>query len=739
MSEPKVTGAHLRRVAAIYVRQSTLAQVERNTESTARQYDLVARAQRLGWPRSAVRVIDEDLGQSGASTAGRSGFAELAAQVGLGQIGIVLSLECSRLARNNTDWYRLLDLAGMTDTLIADADGVYHPAMFNDRLLLGMKGTMSEAELHILRARLDGGIRNKAARGELRRGLPVGLIWGEAEGEILMHPDEAVTGMITVILEQFAVCGSVRGVWLHLRDQGLKFPLQRNGHVTGTEDITWVAPTYHAVHNVLTHPAYAGAYTFGRSRQEKYVGDDGALRVRRRALPQDQWEVLLKDHHPGFIDWDTYQTNQARIGANTRPMAHQPGTGAVREGCALLQGLATCGVCGRKLAVYYDGPSKSAPGYYCTGTGQLVEGRGTRHLRVGGVAIDAAVGAAFLAALAPSALQACLAAAQQLEEGHDHALAQWRRQLEQARYAAAKAERRYQAVDPENRLVARGLETAWEKALTELAAAEAELVKREKARPKALTTEERATVLALGDDLEAVWDAATTTDKDRKRLLRTLLEEVNITVERDHTDGRAELVLRWRGGAISELTVPIKRKPPKIRTDEDTVELVRRLAVHYPDTKIAGILNRQGRRTPRGLSYTGGRVQGLRHYWDIPCHQPTDDPQEGELLTIADAAAQLGLAPSTLHRWLGDGFIAGEQLTPAAPWRIRLTDQIRALFVDDAPQGWLAMLEATLTYGVSRQTIMHRVKQGQLRAVHVRTGRRKGLRIEPPTPQNGLF
>lgn len=538
MSELKVTASHLRRIAAIYVRQSTLAQVERNTESTARQYDLVARAQTLGWPRSAVRVIDEDLGLSGASTAGRSGFAELAAQVGLGQIGLVLSLECSRLARNNADWYRLLDLAGMTDTLIADADGIYHPAMFNDRLLLGMKGTMSEAELHILRARLDGGIRNKAARGQLRRGLPVGLIWGEADGEILWHPDEAVTGVITVILEQFAICGSVRGVWLHLRDQGLKFPLQNNGHVTGTEDLTWVEPTYHAVHNVLTHPAYAGAYTFGRSRQEKYVGDDGVLRVRRRVLPQDQWEVLLTDHHTGFIDWDTYQANQARIGANIRPMAHQPGTGAVREGCALLQGLATCGVCGRKLAVYYDGPSKSAPGYYCTGTGQLVEGRGTRHLRVGGVAIDTAVAAAFLAALAPSALQACLAAAQQLEEGHDQTFQQWRRQVEQARYAAAKAERRYQAVDPENRLVARGLETAWEKALTELADAETELTKREKARPKALTPEEHAAVLALGDNLDAVWSAPTTSDKDRKQLLRTLLEEVNITIHRDHTDGR---------------------------------------------------------------------------------------------------------------------------------------------------------------------------------------------------------
>jgi DNA invertase Pin-like site-specific DNA recombinase len=227
MSDPKVTSSQLRRSAVVYVRQSTLAQVDRNRESTARQYDLVARAERLGWPRSAVRVIDDDLGVSGASTTGRSGFAELAAQVGLGQVGIVFALEVSRLARNNADWYRLLDLAGMTDTLIADADGIYHPGLFNDRMLLGMKGTMSEAELHILRARLDGGIRNKAARGELRRGLPVGLVWGEADGEIRRHPDAAVTGVITAVFERFAVCGSARGVWLWLREQGLKFPYNR--------------------------------------------------------------------------------------------------------------------------------------------------------------------------------------------------------------------------------------------------------------------------------------------------------------------------------------------------------------------------------------------------------------------------------------------------------------------------------------------------------------------------------
>ena len=739
MSETsKLSVGHLARLAVVYLRQSTPGQLERNPESTRRQYALAERAVALGWPRSAVRVIDADLGLSGTSAAARSGFGELTSLVGLGQVGIVLALEVSRLARNNSDWYRLLDLAGMTDTLIGDADGIYHPGLFNDRMLLGLKGTMSEAEIHVLRARLDGGIRTKAARGELRRGLPVGLVWGERDGQILLHPDEAVTGLIAAIFTRFAACGSARGVWLWLREQQLKFPLQPTGYLRG-EQIIWVEPTYHAVHNVLTHPAYAGAYVFGKTRQQRHVDADGVPRVRRRKLPQEQWEVLIPDHHAGFIDWDTYQANQARIRANTRPVAHRPGTGAVREGCALLQGLASCGVCGRKLAVYYDGPHKATPGYYCTGTGQLVDGRGTRHLHVGGVAIDAAVSHAFLAALAPAALQACLAAAEQLEDGHDAALEQWRREVQRTRYDANKAERRYRAVDPENRLVARGLEADWENALAALGTAETELARREATRPTTLSADERAAVLALGDDLDQVWSAPTTTDKDRKQLLHTLLDEVNISVHRDHGHGHAELLLRFKGGAISELSVPIKRKPPAIRTDEDTVELVRRLAVHYPDATIAGILNRQHRRTARGMSFTASRVQGLRHYWHIDAHQPGTTGQEGELLTVADAAAELGLAPSTLHRWLGDGFIAGEQLTAGAPWRIRLTDDIRALFVDGAPDGWLAMLEATLAYGVSRQTLLQRVKRGELHAVHVRTGRRKGLRIQPPAPAEGLF
>jgi DNA invertase Pin-like site-specific DNA recombinase len=739
----KITGSHRSRAAVIYVRQSTLAQLDRNTESTARQYDLVNRARQLGWPREAIRVVDADLGVSGSVLGQREGFESLVAEVALGQVGIILALEASRLARDNAAWYRLLDLAGACDTLVADADGVYHPGLFNDRLVLGIKGTMAEAELHVLRARLEGGIKNKAARGELRRGLPVGLVWGETGGEIRFHPDEAVTGVIAAVFERFAVCGSVRATWLWLRGQGLRWPLQRVAYLRpggGLPEITWVEPTYHAVHTTLSHPAYAGAYVYGRTRKERYLDAGGVLRLRSRRLPRDRWEVLIPDHHPGFIDWDTYLANQARIGTNIRPQARQPGTGAVREGCALLQGLATCGACGRKLAIFYTGPAKCVPNYYCQGSAELVNGRGARHMSAGGQAIDAAVAGAFLAALAPAALDACLQAARQLEDGHDAALTQWRRQVEQARYHASRAERRYRAVDPDNRLVARGLETEWEHALRELADAEAELTRREAARPKALTPQERAAILALGDDLGQVWDAPTTADKDRKQLLRTLLDEVNITLHRDDPAPHAALVLRWKGGAISELTVPLRRRQPKIRTSEDTISLIRRLAVHYPDAVIAGTLNRQHRTTARGLSFTANRVASLRTHWHIPCHQPSNDtPDEGDLLNVTQAARQLQIAPSTLLRWLNDGFVAGEQVTPGAPWRIRVTEGLHGMLTDSAPAGWVPLAYATQALGISRQAVLQKVKRGELRAVLTRTGRRKGLRIEVPTPQDGLF
>ncbi len=637
----------------------------------------------------------------------------------------------SRLARNNADWYRLLDLCGVTNTLIGDADGLYHPSLFNDRLVLGLKGTMSEAELHVLRARLNGGIRNKAARGELRRGLPVGFVYGEADGEVRLHPDEAVGTAIRNVFARFAELGSVRRVWLWFCAQRLRFPMQSNS----LADIQWVTPTYTKVRQILNNPIYAGAYVYGKTQCERYVDDRGRVCKRTRKRARSEWPVFLCDHHPGYIDWDTFEANQRRIGQNKRPRPHQAG-GAVREGAALLQGIASCGHCGRHLHVYYRG-RYARPGYYCPGT-NIVEGRGEYCLNIGGCQIDAAVADAFLAALAPAALEASLKAAEQIDATHAATLTQARQDVERARYETQRAERRYRAVDAENRLVARGLEAEWEKTLQEQKAVEAELARREQARPQALTAEQRAKIAALGTDLKRAWTLPTTTDRDRKELLHLLLDEVIVAVERAKYN--AHLTLRWRGGLLSEIDVPLPRsRPPTIRTEEDTLALVRRLAALYPDSVVAGILNRQGRKTATGLSFTANRVSGLRTHWKIAGFEPPQQKPDGECMTIEHAAEVLGLAPSTLHRWLNDGFIAGEQVTPGAPWRIRLNDALRARFVEQTPEGYVPMIDATRLLGVTRQTVLQRVKRGELEAVHVRSGRRKGLRIRVPATVPDLF
>src|SRR6266511_841973 len=679
MQDAKISAVHRQRLAVVYVRQSSPTQLERNRESTLRQYQFVARAIALGWAEAHIHVIDEDQGVSASGLFDRAGFAQLTAEVALGRVGIVLGLEVARLARNNADWYRLLDLCGLTGTVLADEDGIYDPSAFNDRLLLGLKGTMSEAELHILRARLNGGIRSKAARGELRRGLPVGLVSGEP--------------------------------------------------------IRWVKPTYLSIHHVLSNAAYAGAYTYGKTRQERYLDAAGRVRQRIRHLPRSEWGVLIPDHHPGYITLETYLANQERIGSNIRPRPHEAG-GAVREGTALLQGLAVCGRCGRRLCVSYHGRN-ATPGYYCA-AGAIVNGHGSRCLRVGGQQIDAAVATAFLVACTPAGAQAALAAAQRLEADHDAALAQARMAVERARYEATRAERRYRAVDAENRLVARGLERDWEERLHEVAMAEAELGAREHRRPRGLTSEERRLIDRLGNDLEQMWTAPTTSAGDRKELLRTLLAEVIVKVDRPAS--QAQLTLRWRGGALTDLVIPLPRSTYRpLHTDEKTLSLLRRLAVHYPDAMIASILNRQGRRSARGERFTAISVAGLRTYRRIPRYQPPTDPPDGHLLTVSEAARELGVAASTLHRWLQDGFISGEQLTPGAPWQIRLTDELRARFTEEAPPGWLPMWTAMKALGVSRQTVLQRVKRGQLRAVHVRRGRQPGLRIEVPATTPDLF
>jgi DNA invertase Pin-like site-specific DNA recombinase len=660
----------------------------------------------------------------------RQGFVQMTNEVAMGQVGMILCREASRVARNNAEWYRLLELCAVTDTLIGDIDGLYHPGLFNDRLLLGLKGTMAEAELHVLRMRLNGAIRNKAKRGELRRGLPVGLLWGEAEGQVIFHPDQAVTGAIRTVFEKFKELGSARQVWLWFQSEGLSFP-----HERPTGQILWVKPTYIAIHTVLSNPVYAGAYAYGKSRCERYVDETGRVRKRVRLLPQDQWAVLIPNHHPGFIDWTTYEMNQKRLAANCKPGPPQS-AGAAREGSALLQGLATCGRCGRHLRVYYQGKN-STPGYYCANS-QAFNGRGIWCLRVGGVRVDRAVVETFLEAIAPAGLEAAIAA-QDFGEAQDQAaLKQFRLQVERARYEAERAERRYRSVEPENRLVARTLETEWETKLHEQRAAETELGRKEQEQKLQLTDVQREQIRALGKDLKQVWDAPTTTDRDRKELLRSLLDEVKIQVLTE--ESKAHLTLRWKTGAVSELDVVWRvARQATVRTDEETIELIRRLAVHHPDSVMAGVLNRQRRKTARGESFTANRVSSLRTHWKIPRYQAPSQPPEGELLTVEAAAEQLGVAASTLLRWLNDGFIGGDQVTPGAPWRIRMTQALKSLIVPEVPPGYVTVFQAMRLLGVSRQTIMQRVKRGELSVVHVSCGKRKGLRIRVLDNQPQLF
>jgi len=728
----KIGPSHLDRRACVYLRQSTVTQVENNRESTARQYKLVDRAVELGWPRDRVEVLDKDLGRSGSGAENRRGFDELVADVALGRVGLVLATEMSRVARNNAEWYRLLDFCAITDTLIADEEGLYHPGAYNDRLLLGLKGTLSEAELHQIRARLMGGIRNKAQRGALRLRLPIGFVWGTEEGEILLDPNEAVTGAVRTVFDKFAELGSIRQVWIWFRREQLELPSRRDLRA----EIRWGPPTYPALQGILTNPVYAGAYRYGRTRQERYIDAQGRVRRRSRNLPPSEWKVFIRNHHPGFIDWETYELNKARIEKNARPRPdqHRPG-GAVREGGALLQGLATCGRCGRNLRVYYHS-RHSTPVYYCPGN--AMQNSGSQYcMRIGGTRIDRAVADTFLETIEPAGMEAVIEAEETLEADRDAAMAQWRLQVERAQYEARKAERRYRSVEPENRLVARQLELEWEQRLAELARAKRELEERDRRVPRKLTSRQREQLRALGRDLRRVWHAETTTDRDRKELLQTLIEEVGIAVDREAD--QAHLLLRWRGGTITEMDVTTRTaKAPSLQTDEDTIALLRRLAPHYADAVIAGILNKQGRRTLRGERFTVMKVGKLRRGLKLgPWERPT--ASEGEVATVAEAAKILGVAKSTLHRCLNDGIVIGEQMTPGAPWRIRITEELRARFREEAPTGYVPIQDVMRILGVSRQTVLQRVKRGRLEAVHVRRGRRKGLRIKLLEDQMPLF
>ncbi len=734
LSLPKITPVHLGRDAYVYVRQSTLTQVREHTESLQRQYELVERAAALGWLAHQVVVIDEDLGRSGADASAREGFKGLVADVGLGKVGLILGIEVSRLARNNADWYQLLDLCALTDTLIADGDGVYHPGDYNDRLVLGLKGTMSEAELHLIRSRLTAGLRHKAAKGELRHGLPVGLDY-DHDGQVVLSPDEAVVEAIATVFRRFEELGSARQVLLSMLGDGLTLP--RRPARTGR--ITWAPPTYPAVHDLLTNPVYAGAFVFGRTRTEKRIGPDGRVVERTRLVPRDQWEVCIPDHHPGFVSWERYEQTQQQLRSNWRaPRGH--GGGPAREGTALLQGRLRCGRCGRIMQTGYSGTKGNCPRYVCARAKQLY---GLQHgcQSLGGRRLEQRVLAEVFAVLEPACLQATAAALAEADAHHAARLRAFELAVERARFEADRARRQFDQVEPENRLVARTLERAWEQRLAQLRQAEADLAAQQARRPVTLTATELAWLERAGADLRRVFQAPTTTARERKQLLRAVLSEVVVTV--DTTQRTAQLRIVWQGGQASELTMPMTKSGGHFRTtDEDTVELVRRLAVHYDDIQIALILSRQHRRTGSGLAFTRARVASLRASRGIPASPRTPvvaASDDALVVGVQQAEQLLGVSKVTIYRWLREGFIVGEQLTPGGPWHIRIDDAVRSRIVPEVPEGWLGLDEAAKALGVARQTVLHRVQRGELAAVHVNRGKRKGLRIQVEREQAGLF
>jgi hypothetical protein len=593
---------------------------------------------------------------------------------------------------------------------------------------------MSEAELHLIRSRLTAGLRHKAAKGELRHGLPVGFDY-DHDGRVVISPDEAVVEAIATVFRRFAELGSARQVLLSMLGDGLKLPRRpaRSGR------IAWAPPTYPAVHDLLTNPVYAGAFVFGRTRTEKRIGPDGRVVERTRQVPRDQWEVCIPDHHPGFVSWERYEQIQLQLRANWRaPRGH--GGGVAREGTALLQGRLRCGKCGRIMQTGYSGTKGNCPRYVCARAKQLY---GLQHgcQSLGGRRLEQRVLAEVFAVLEPACLQATAAALAEADAHHAARLRAFELAVERARFEADRARRQFDQVEPENRLVARTLERAWEQRLAELRQAEADLAAQQARRPVTLTATELAWLQRAGADLRRVFEAPTTTPRERKQLLRMVISEVVVTV--DAAQRTAGLRIVWQGGQASELTMPLTKSGGHFRTtDEDTVALVRRLAVHYDDTQIALILSRQHRRTGSGLAFTRARVASLRASRGIPASPRTPVVAAGDdalVVSVARAEQLLGVSKVTIYRWIKEGFIVGEQLTPGGPWHIRIDDAVRSRIVPQVPEGWLGLDEAANALGVARQTVLHRVQRGELKAVHVNRGKRKGLRIQVKREQVGLF
>jgi DNA invertase Pin-like site-specific DNA recombinase len=640
----KITPRHLRRQAYLYIRQSTLRQVVENTESTARQYALRQRAVALGWPIEQVVVIDCDLGQSGASAADREGFQQLVRDVGLGRAGLVMGLEVSRLARNSTDWHRLLEICALTETLILDEDGLYDPAHFNDRLLLGLKGTMSEAELHVLRARLRGGILNKARRGELEMPVPVGFVY-DAAGRVTLDPDQRVQETIRAFFETFRRTGSATATVNAFRDQQLLFPRHaRHGiHDTGTR---WVPLQHGRALWVLHNPRFAGAFFFGRSRQRRR---DTGLVIER--LPRDEWTALIPQAHPGYITWEEFEENQRRLRENAHAIGGDRRRSPPREGPALLQGLALCGRCGDRMTVRYHRRQGTLwPTYVCQRRGiahgepicQSVPGRG----------LDAAIGRVLIDTVTPLTLEMTLTVQHELQARLEETGRLQRRAVESARYEADLARRRYLHVDPANRLVADELETQWNCALQQVVEAQATYDRQQQRDRLNVDAEGRARILALATDFPRLWHDPHTPDRERKRMVRLLMEDVTLI---KIPDGLT-VHLRFRGGAVTTLTLARALNAWQLReTSAEIVALIDQWLEGHTDRTIATMLNAHGYLSGTGQPFQARIVKHIRHSHRLRSRR--ERLRARGMLTRDEIANRLQVSADTVKIWARHGLL----------------------------------------------------------------------------------
>lgn len=525
----KISSSHLAKIAYVYVRQSSLGQLRQNQESTDLQYQLVKRAVALGWPSERVEIIDEDLGKSGSTAENRFGFQHIIAEIGLGKAGLVVSLDASRLARNNSDWYKLLELCSLFGVLIADCEQLYDPRSYHDRLLLGLSGMMSEAELHHLKLRLQNGGRNKAARGDLRLPLPAGLA-RTRNGEIILNPDEEIQERIRLVFSKFQELNSARAVVLYLHQANLFLPV-RPLLGPAPHEIVWRIATSALVLQILKNPTYAGAYVYGRWTTDPIKRKPGRMRSGRIRLPIDQWPICLHDSHPGYISWEEFIANQAKL-LNNLNYYEIERRGVVRKGSALLQGIVLCGICGRRMHLHYSGPKSNFPGYECSAD-NFNEGR-PRCQQIRSLNVDAEIERIVLAALSPDQLVLALEALEQLEKETETLKRQWTLKRERARYETERARRQYDSVEPENRLVARNLERLWEEKLRKQEEIEQEFIKWEREHQATITDADRAEIIKLGQNLPQLWYDTHTTSQERKQIIRLVIKEVTLDQKRTH-------------------------------------------------------------------------------------------------------------------------------------------------------------------------------------------------------------